>query len=96
MTMAAWVKVDNEHIADGVQDACERLHGSDDEVVLDFSSVQRIDTHAIDAMVRLAAMADDTGAKVILRGVNAEVYKVLKLVSLASRFSFLAPSLENR
>ena len=34
-------------------------------------------------------MADDRAITIMLRGVNVEVYKVLKLVKLASRFSFL-------
>ena len=36
------------------------------------------------------SIADEKGVKVVLRGVNVDVYKVLKLVKLASRFSFLA------
>ena len=35
-------------------------------------------------------MADDKGVKVVLRGVNVGVYKVLKLVKLTSRFSFVS------
>ena len=38
----------------------------------------------------LAGIADDKAVKVVLRGVNVDIYKVLKLMKLASRFSFLA------
>jgi len=40
-------------------------------------------------MEELACIADDKGVKVELRGVNVAVYRVLKLVKLASRFSFV-------
>jgi hypothetical protein len=41
-------------------------------------------------MEKLAGVADDKAVKVVLRGVNVDVYKVLKLVNLTPRFSFLA------
>ena len=59
------------------------------EVVLDFSSVRRIDPSALRAMEKLAGIADDKAVKVVLRGVNVDIYKVLKLVKLTPRFSFL-------
>ena len=37
----------------------------------------------------LASIADDKAVKLVLRGVNVDIYKVLKLVKLTSRFSFL-------
>ncbi len=40
-------------------------------------------------MENLASTAGDKAAKVVLRGVNVDIYKVLKLVKLAPRFSFL-------
>ena len=40
-------------------------------------------------MEEFAGIADEKGVKVALRGVNVHVYKVLKLVKLASRFSFV-------
>jgi len=59
-------------------------------VVLDFSSVRRVDPSAVRAMEGFADTADDKAVKVALRGVNVDVYKVLKLVKLASRFSFVS------
>jgi anti-anti-sigma regulatory factor len=88
-TIAVWLKVDGERVADDVQDACERLHSADGEVVLDLSSVRRIDSNALSAIDRLATEADEQAIKVVLRGVNVEVYKVLKLVKLARRFWFV-------
>jgi hypothetical protein len=40
-------------------------------------------------MEEFADIADTNGVKVVLRGVDVSVYKVLKLVNLASRFSFV-------
>ena len=56
---------------------------------MDFSSVRRIDSNALVAMEELAGMADQKAVKVVLRGVNVDIYRVLKLMKLAPRFSFL-------
>ena len=73
-----------------LQDALGRLESATGEMALDFSSVRRIDPSAIGALEKLAGMADDKAVKVALCGVNVEVYRVLKLVKLTSRFSFPA------
>jgi anti-anti-sigma regulatory factor len=87
--MAVFVKIDEERIVQALQEAGEKLDNVESEVVLDFSSVRRIDASALRGMEEFAGMADDKGVKVALRGVNVDVYKVLKLVKLASRFSFV-------
>ena len=87
--IAVWLKIDGENVAETLQEACEKLDSADGEVVLDFSSVRRIDPSALTAMEKLAGAADDKDVKVVLRGVHVEVYKVLKLMKVASRFSFL-------
>jgi anti-anti-sigma regulatory factor len=83
-------RVDGERLVHALQKACEQLDGADGEVVLDFSCVSRIDPSALGEMEKLADIADDKAVKVVLRGVNIDIYKVLKLVKLAPRFSFLA------
>ena len=88
-TNAVWVKVDPERVVQVLKkDAVEKLAGAED-VVLDFSSVLRIDASAVDALEDLARLAGDRSANVALLGVNLNVYKVLKLVKLTPRFSFL-------
>ena len=82
-------KIDPERVADSLQELCAKLDSAKGETILDFSSVQRIDVKAIQAMEELARLADARAVKVGLRGVNVEIYKVLKLVKLAPRFSFL-------
>jgi len=91
MTMiAVWLKIDEERVDLALQEAGEQLDSAEGEVVLDFSSVRRVDPGAIRALERFADLADDKSVKVALRGVNVDVYKVFKLVKLARRFSFVA------
>jgi anti-anti-sigma regulatory factor len=88
-TIGVWLKIDGEHVADSVQEAREKLDSAQSEVVLDFFSVRRIDPVALRAMEQLAGSADEKAVKVVLCGVSVDIYKVLKLVKLAPRFSFL-------
>ena len=52
--------------------------------------MRRIDPNALTEMEELASLADEKGVKVVLRGVNVDIYEVLKLMKLTSRFSFMA------
>jgi anti-anti-sigma regulatory factor len=90
-----WLTLDEARIAQELREAGGRLSRTETEMVLDFSGVRRIDPCAVRALEELAVIADEKGAKVGLNGVNVDVYKVLKLLKLASRFSFVhrpAPS----
>ena len=82
--ITVWIKINEERVVEGLQDSAEG------EVVVDFSSVRRINPSAIRALEGFADAADGKGVKVVLRGVNVDVYKVLKLVKLGSRLSFVA------
>ena len=84
------VKIDPHGVAGSLQQAVETLHTAEGELVLDFSSVLRIDTTAARALQELADRADARSARVVLRAVNIEIYKALKLLKLAQRFSFLS------
>jgi anti-anti-sigma regulatory factor len=88
--IAVWLKIDEERVVQALQEAGEKLDGIEGEVALDFSSVRRIDPSAVRALEEFASIADDKGVKVVLRGVNVGVYRVLKLVKLTSRFSFVS------
>jgi ABC-type transporter Mla MlaB component len=87
--IAVWLKVDEERIVQALHEAAEKLDSVDGELALDFSSVQRIDPKDLRAMAEFADLADNRSVEVVLRGVNLGIYKVLKLVKLASRFSFV-------
>jgi anti-anti-sigma regulatory factor len=87
-TNAVWVKVDGERVVKAFEEAREKLANAHDEVVVDFSSVHRIDSSALRAMEDIAEAGDGQGTKVVLRGVNINIYKVLKLMKLTPRFAF--------
>jgi ABC-type transporter Mla MlaB component len=86
---AVFLNVDEARIVPTLWDAGEKLDGTEGEVALDFSSVLRIDESAIRAMEEFARIAEGKNVKVALRAVNVDVYKVLKLVKLTRRFSFV-------
>src|SRR5512135_2920746 len=88
--IAVWLKIDEERVAQALQEAGDKLDSVEGEAVLDFSFVHRVDPSALRAMEEFASRADDKGVKVVLRGVHVDVYKVLKLVKLARRFSFVS------
>jgi len=85
---AVWLKIDDQRVVHALRDAGGRLESVESEVVLDFSSVRRVDPTALRVMEEFVSMADDKGVKIVLRGVSVDIYKVLKLVRLASRFVF--------
>jgi anti-anti-sigma regulatory factor len=87
---AEWIKIDPERILCVLrQEAVEKINSGPGEVILDFSSVLRVDSNVVGAMEELAGLAEERSVKVALRGVNLDVYKVLKLLRLTERFSFL-------
>lgn len=86
---AVFLNIDDKRVIPALQEAGEKLDGAQGETILDFSSVRRIDSSALRALEEFARVADKKAVKVALRGVNIDVYKVLKLMKLAKRFSFL-------
>jgi anti-anti-sigma regulatory factor len=73
-----------------LQEAGQKLDNSESEAVLDFSCVRRIDPITLRAMEEFARVARDKAVNVVIRGVNVDVYKVLKLVKLTRHFSFVS------
>ena len=86
--IGVWLSVDEKRVVASLQEAAEKLDTCQGEVVLDCSSVRRIDASVLRAMECLVDEADRKGVKVVLSGLSVAVYKVLKLAKLASRFSF--------
>ena len=80
--------IDGKHAVLALEEAAESLDGTDHEAILDFSSVRRVDSNALQAMEEFARVADEKAVKVVLCGVEVAVYKVLKLVKLTRRFTF--------
>lgn len=84
------LNINGEDVVLALQEAREKLDGTAGEAVLDFASVRRIDSRELRAMEEFARLADERAIRVELRGVNVDVYKVLKLVKLARRFTFMS------
>lgn len=72
-----------------IQEAIEKVNCGESEVILDFSSVRRIDTNMVGALAELAALADGKSVQVLLRAVNTDIYRVLKQLKLTQRFTFV-------
>ena len=87
-TNAVWVKLDGKGLVQAFEDACAKLARDDAEVLVDLSSVHRIDSGSLRALEDVADAGDGKGTRVVLRGVNIDIYKVLKLMKLSPRFAF--------
>jgi anti-anti-sigma regulatory factor len=87
--IAVFLNIDETRVVPALQEAGERLDGTEGEAVLDFSSVRRVDSDAVKAIEELVRLAEQKNIKIVLRGVNVDVYKVLKLMKLTRRFSFV-------
>jgi anti-anti-sigma regulatory factor len=84
------VMLDEKQLVPVLQDLGQKLERAGSELVLDFSAVRVIDSKAVRAIDELAGIADEKAVRIVLRGVNVDVYKVLKLVRLTPRLSFAA------
>ncbi len=85
-TNPVWIRVDPDDVARTL----DQVVPAAGEVVLDFAAVCRIDSAATRALEELADRADKASAKVVLRAVNVDIYKVLKLLRLTARFTYLS------
>jgi anti-anti-sigma regulatory factor len=83
------LNVDEANVVTALQEAAHQLERVGGEMVLDFSSVRRLDSSAVRAIEKLASIADEKAVKVALRGVNIDLYKTLKLMKLTHRFTFV-------
>ncbi len=87
-TIAENLRIDSAGIASLLQQAAEELERANKDVVVDFTSVRRIDPRSLRTLEQLAGEADKKKITVTLRNMNVDVYKVIKLAQLAPRFLF--------
>ena len=87
-TIAEFFKIDGDRVAECIHEAHLQLDTAREQTILDFSSVVRITPQDLRAMEELIDRAENQSVKVVLHGVNVDIYKVLKLIKLAARFSF--------
>jgi len=88
--IAMFVRIDGEHVTEGLREALAMLDGASKEAVLDFAAVSRVQPRDLAALEELIKVADDRGIKIELRGVSVGIYKVLKLSRLTAPFGFHA------
>ncbi len=88
--ISVWLDISEKSVVPILQEAAEKLDGTAGEMVLDFVSVCRVNAAALRAIDAFASKAADKAVKIILRDVNVDVYKVLKLTKLAAKFSFVS------
>lgn len=86
---AVLLKIDGEHVVQTLGAVRGHLERAGKEMELDFSCVRRLDSSAIQAMQAFAEVADQRRVRVVLRNINVDVYKVLTLANLRSRFVFV-------
>jgi anti-anti-sigma regulatory factor len=84
------VMLDEKQLVTVLRELVEKLDRAGSELILDFSAVHWIDSKAVLAIDELAQKADEKSLRIVLRNVNVDVYKVLKLVRLTPRLSFAA------
>lgn len=88
-TSSAVHHIERDHLAESFHKATEKLDGLDGEMILDFTAVKRIDPDVLKNLRELLLVADVRKTKLTLRGVDVDVYKVLKLMKLSSQFSYV-------
>ena len=84
-----FLNIDETRMIGALRGASEKLDGAEGEAILDFSSVSRIDPGAVRALEELAQVADEKSVRIVLRNEHVDVYKVLKLMKMTRRFSFV-------
>jgi anti-anti-sigma regulatory factor len=82
------VNIDEQRLALALEQAAQQLESGVKDVTVDFSSVRRIDAGHARKLEGLAH--SEKGVKIVLRGVNVDVYKTLKLLKLTNHFLFVS------
>ena len=88
-TAAEFCKLQPGRVAECLREAGKTLGETHGALILDFSEVGRIAPEDLQALEKLAAQETANPGCVALRGLSVDVYKVLKLSRLASRFSLV-------
>ena len=88
-TIVEFQEIDEHGVIASLDGAAQELDGTRQELALDFSAVRRIDSRSLRALEELDRKAEEKKIKVVLRGVNVDLYKTFKLIKLTSRFTFV-------
>jgi ABC-type transporter Mla MlaB component len=88
MTVSLLLKMNESTAASALLENRTRLDAWAGEVILDFSAMRRIDAATTSALQEFSDVAHGQGVRVVLRSVNVDIYKVLKLMKLTAPLSF--------
>jgi anti-anti-sigma regulatory factor len=88
-SIPAWLTISQDRVFEDLIDACQKLDSVDNELLLDFSSIRRMNPNALTAIEALAENAEKKSVRVTLCGVNVNLYRVFKLVGLTRRLRFV-------
>ena len=87
-TNTAFLSIPEGNLTSAFETAGKTLDGEPQQLGVDLSCVHRIDSAGLNAIQDFAHVADEKKVKVVLRGVNVNVYKMLKLARLTRHFLF--------
>jgi len=82
------LSIDEQNLVGSLEKARKGLE-PESQLMLDLSSIRRIDSRGLRALQELVHQAEEIKGKVVLRGVKVDVYKALKLAHLTRIFSFV-------
>jgi anti-anti-sigma regulatory factor len=85
----AIVNIDQQCATAALDQANKRLGAAEKELLVDFSSVRRVSAADLQRLAEFANAAKSKNVEVLLRGVNVDVYKALKLTKLTREFGFV-------
>ncbi len=80
------LKFEEGQIAAALQQVVQNLGSG--EIVLDFTAVQRMDSDEMRTLEELAKAATEKRIGVVLRRLDVDLYKSIKLMKPGTRFSF--------
>lgn len=87
MSVVSILNLNENSMVPALKEAAEKLDGVEVEMVLDCSSIRRLDASSLRAIHDFGRRAEGR-AKVTIRGLNLDGYKALKLARLTGMFSF--------
>ena len=83
------VTSDKQLLTAALDHAVKQLDDAAKEIVLDFSSIRHIHSSDLRRLEEFAHAAEVKKIRVLLRGVNVDVYKALKLARITREFEFV-------
>lgn len=88
MSDSAFRNDDSNQISTLVREAGNNLASGSGDVILDLTSVHRLDSTSLGRLLEFAKSAEEHHRRTLLRSVDPQVYKALKLLKATHSFVF--------